>query len=137
MLPTASPESVGMSSQRLQNAFGILQSWLNGGTVTAVASVAARRGKIVGEFYGGTVSPQPEAKPVMAHTLFHIASIGKPMTATAVMMLVEAGRISLDDSIAVIIPAFVGDGPSDRATRGAETTGHARERRCPGQSRRE
>jgi beta-lactamase class C len=110
MLPTASPESVGMSAQRLQNAFSILQSWLNEGVVTAVASVIARRGKIIGEFYGGRVWPHDDAKPVSATTLFHIASIGKPMTTTAVMLLVEAGKLSLDDTVASIIPEFTGEG---------------------------
>ena len=33
MLPSSSPESVGMSSERLQRAFGILQGWLNDGDV--------------------------------------------------------------------------------------------------------
>ena len=57
MLPTASPEVVGMSSERLQRAFGILQGWLHEGTVTAIAAIVARRGKIVGEFYRGKLSP--------------------------------------------------------------------------------
>jgi beta-lactamase class C len=99
-----------MSSERLQRAFGILQGWLNDGVVSAVASIVARRGRIAGEFYGGRVSPQPNAKPVSAATLFHTASIGKPMTAAAVMLLVEAGRVSLDDPVASIIPEFAGEG---------------------------
>ncbi|MCA1554048.1 MAG: beta-lactamase family protein, partial [Chloroflexi bacterium] len=103
MLPTASPESVGMSSDRLQRAFGMLQRWLNDGVASAVASVVARRGKIVGEFYSGRIAPQADAKPVTATTLFHTASIGKPMTATAVMLLVEAGRISLNDAVGSIV----------------------------------
>lgn len=109
MPPTASAESVGMSSQRLQQAFSVLQGWLDEGVISAVASVVARRGKIVGEFYGGHVSPQPEAGRVNAQTLFHIASIGKPMTATAVMMLIEAGKISLDDPVGSILSAFSGE----------------------------
>ncbi len=103
MLSSASPESVGISSERLQRAFGLLQSWLNDGVVSAIASVVARRGKIVGEFYGGRVSAQSDAKPVVATTLFHTASIGKPQTATAVMLLVEAGRISLDELVGSIV----------------------------------
>jgi beta-lactamase class C len=99
-----------MSSERVQRAFAILQSWLSEGTCTAIASVIARNGKIVGEYYGGKVAPVPDAKPVTPTTLFHLASIGKPMTATAAMMLVEAGRISLDDTVASIIPAYAGDG---------------------------
>src|SRR5438105_13184136 len=111
MLPSSSPESVGMSSERLQRAFGILQSWLNEGVVSAVASIVARRGRIAGEFYGGRVAPQPAAKPVSATTLFHTASIGKPMAATAVMLRVEAGRLSMDEAVAAVMPASGGEGP--------------------------
>lgn len=109
MLPSASPESLGMSSERLQRAFAILQGWLNEGTVSAIAAIVARRGKVAGEFYGGRVSPQPSAKPVTATTLFHTASIGKPMTATGAMLLAEAGRLSLDDPVSSLLPAFTGD----------------------------
>ncbi|MBI1802720.1 MAG: beta-lactamase family protein, partial [Chloroflexi bacterium] len=82
--------------------------------ITAVASVIVRRGRIVGEFYGGRVAPSPtgsgaDALPVSLMTLFHIASIGKPMTSTAVMMLVEEGKISLDDPVGAIVPAFRGE----------------------------
>ena len=57
MLPTTSPESVGMSSERVQRAFGILKDWLAEGACTAIASVIARNGKIIGEYYGGKVAP--------------------------------------------------------------------------------
>jgi CubicO group peptidase (beta-lactamase class C family) len=117
MLPATSPESAGMTSERLQRAFAVLQGWLAEGVVTAIASVVARHGKIVGEFYGGRVSPLDDAKPVSATTLFHLASIGKPMAATAVMLLVEAGRLSLDDTLASIISAFAGRGRDDITVR--------------------
>jgi beta-lactamase class C len=67
--------------ERLQRAFRILRGWLDEGTVTAVASVVLHRGRMAGEFYGGVVSPAPEAQAVNGNSLFHIASIGKPMTA--------------------------------------------------------
>ena len=55
--------------------------------------------------------------------LLHLASIGKPMTATATMMLVEAGRISLDDTVASILPAYAGDG-RDARVRSPRLRGH-------------
>jgi len=85
--------------ERLQRAFRILQGWLDEGTVTAVASVVLHHGRVAGEFYGGIVSPAPEAPAVNGSSLFHIASIGKPMTALAVMLLVESGCIALDDPV--------------------------------------
>jgi beta-lactamase class C len=109
MLPTTSPQSAGLSASRLQQAFSLLQGWLNENIVTAIACVVARHGKIVGEFYGGRVTPSADAPAASATTLFHIASIGKPMTCTAVMMLVEEGRLSLDDKVGDILPNFKGE----------------------------
>ena len=109
MLPTASPESVGLSAERLQAAFAHLRGWLADGTATAISAVVVRRGKIAGEFAGGRTAPGAEARPVNANTLFHIASIGKPMAATAVMLLVEAGKVSLDDPLSAYVPEFKGE----------------------------
>jgi beta-lactamase class C len=96
--------------ERLQRAFRILQGWLDEGTVTAVASVVLHHGRVAGEFYGGVVSPAPEAPAVNGSSLFHIVSIGKPMTALAVMLLVESGCIALDDPVGDILPGFRGAG---------------------------
>ncbi|MGQ9775391.1 serine hydrolase domain-containing protein [Chloroflexus sp.] len=99
-----------MDPERLQRAFRLLQGWLDEGTVTAVASVVLHHGRVAGEFYGGVVSPGPEAQAVNGNSLFHIASIWKPMTALAVMLLVESGWIALDDEVSDILPGFRGAG---------------------------
>ena len=49
-----------------------------------------------------------ERKPMTADTLFWIASMSKPIAATAVMMLVDEGRISLDDPVSKYLPGFLG-----------------------------
>ncbi|MFQ3632006.1 serine hydrolase domain-containing protein [Roseiflexus sp.] len=99
-----------LDPERLQRAFGILQHWLDEGIVTAIASVVLHRGRLAGEFYGGSSAPAPDAAPVNGNSLFHIASIGKPMTACAVMLLVEAGQLALDDPVASILRGFQGAG---------------------------
>lgn len=110
MLSPVPPEHAGFDASRLHHAFSLLQGWLDAGTATAVAAVVVRHGKLAGSFYRGTVSPAPGAPPVTADSLFHTSSIGKPMTALAVMLLVEAGAIALDDPVAAILPEFAGDG---------------------------
>lgn len=109
MLPLTAPETVGINSQRLQRAFEHLRSWLDHGIATAIASVVVRHGKVAGSFYGGTLTPNSPASPVTSESLFHLASIGKPMTALAVMRLVEAGQISLEDPVMAILPDFAGN----------------------------
>jgi CubicO group peptidase (beta-lactamase class C family) len=49
-------------------------------------------------------------KPVDAETLFHLASISKTFTTTAIMQLVERGQIALDDPVERLLPEFAGSG---------------------------
>lgn len=106
MLTPVPPDHVGIDAARLHNAFGILQHWLDDGVAGGIAAIVARRGQLAGSFYGGVSAPTTDAPVIDATSLFHIASIGKPMTALAVMLLVEAGRIALDDPVARILPEF-------------------------------
>lgn len=99
MLQSASPEALGLDPARLQRAFGLVQGWLDEQVVTGVSAAVVRHGQVAGTFYGGDAS---------ATSLFHLASIGKPMAALAVMLLVEQGLIALDDPVERILPAFAG-----------------------------
>ncbi|HEU5087600.1 MAG TPA: serine hydrolase domain-containing protein, partial [Roseiflexaceae bacterium] len=99
MLQSASPEALGLDPARLQGAFGLVQGWLDEQVVTGVSAAVVRHGQLAGTFYGGYAS---------ARSLFHLASIGKPMAALAVMLLVEQGQIALDDPVEAILPAFAG-----------------------------
>jgi CubicO group peptidase (beta-lactamase class C family) len=47
-----------------------------------------------------------ERFPVTENTLFRLASMTKPITAVAVMLLVEAGQLSLDDEVCKFLPAY-------------------------------
>src|SRR5262245_15876538 len=117
MLPSATPASLGLDPERLRRAFALLQGWLDDDVVTAVAAAVVRHGQVAGTFYGGTVSTVGDAPSVTASSLFHLASIGKPMTALAVMLLVEEGRVALDDPVAAILPEFAGAECEEITTR--------------------
>lgn len=110
MIVSAAPESLGLDPQRLERALAIPQSWLDDHVASAISALVVRRGRVAGVFHGGRVAPGPDAPPVDAESLFHLASIGKPMTALALMRLVEEGRLALDDRVAAILPEFAGSG---------------------------
>jgi beta-lactamase class C len=78
MLPSATPDSLGLDPERLRRAFALLQGWLDDDVVTAVAAAVVRHGQVAGTFYGGAVSTAGDAPSVTASSLFHLASIGKP-----------------------------------------------------------
>src|SRR5262249_4662789 len=102
------PDSLGLDPQRLRRAFALLQGWLDDDVVTAVAAAVVRHGQVAGTFYGGTLSTAGDAPSVTTNRLFHLAPIGKPLTALAVLLLVEEGRLALDAPVAAILPEFAG-----------------------------
>ena len=110
MLPTSSPESIGVSSVRLEAAFDLARGWVADGTLPAVTALVARRGVVVGRMRAGRMSRDSDARPVDADTLFAVASVTKPFTAAAIMLLAERGLLSIDQSVRDFIPEFVGDG---------------------------
>ena len=101
----ADPESVGMSSERL----GRVETWLDGMVerkeAAGFVSLVARRGKVVHHRATGTRGMSvSEAMPLDA--LFDVASMTKPLTAVAALMLYEEGRISLSGPVAAHLPEF-------------------------------
>ncbi|MFN7918586.1 MAG: serine hydrolase domain-containing protein [Bryobacteraceae bacterium] len=104
-LPVAKPESVGMSSQRLDR----IGTWLRGivekKQAAGFVSLVARKGKIVHhEAYGTRGLSNPDKMPIDA--LFDLASMTKPITVTAALMLLEEGRFTLNDPIGDYLPEF-------------------------------
>lgn len=106
-LKPASPESVGMSSERLlridEAALEAVERKQTPGTVILVA----RRGRVVYRKAFGHRSLEPRVEPMTVDTIFDIASLTKvAATATAIMILVERGKLSLSDPVAQYIPRF-------------------------------
>ena len=107
-LPTATPASVGMSADGLQRAAAIMETQINekGG---AGAIIVARRGKVVLQKGFGKMSTANDAAPVKADSIFLLASITKPVTACALMLLVDRGLISLSEPVSQYLPEFTGE----------------------------
>jgi CubicO group peptidase (beta-lactamase class C family) len=104
-LSEASPETVGMSSERLARIDSMcLQEIANGG-VPGVVALVARNGKIVYNKAFG-MADNASGKPMKTDAIFRIASQSKAITSTAVMMLWEQGKFNLDDPISKYIPEF-------------------------------
>jgi len=66
----------------------------------------------------GLAAARPERLPMRRDTIFDLASLTKPMaTATAIMMLLEEGSISLDDPVAKVLPNFAERGKEEVTIR--------------------
>ena len=102
------PASVGMSELQLELAASILAEQLDSGPVTAASIVVARRSRIVLARGFGKLSHDAEAPRVKPDSIFLLASITKPVTGCALMILVDRGLVSLDDPVSHYIPEFQG-----------------------------
>jgi CubicO group peptidase (beta-lactamase class C family) len=104
-IPTAKAEDVGMSSERLERIGPAMQARIDAGEIAGVVTLVARRGRIVHfEAYG--YSDIAKRSPMRTDHIFGLASSSKPITAVAIMMLVERGDIRLSDPVSRFIPEF-------------------------------
>jgi CubicO group peptidase (beta-lactamase class C family) len=107
LVPTAKPEDVGMSSERLTRVARVAQDYVDSGQITGAVSVVARRGKIA--YFEATGYMDLESKtPMRKDAIFRMASMSKPVTGVAILMLMEEGKIRLTDPVSRFIPEFKG-----------------------------
>jgi CubicO group peptidase (beta-lactamase class C family) len=125
-LPKANPEDVGISSERLQRVRALLQRYIDKGEIAGAVSLVARKGRVVHLEAQGVMDVETK-KPLGVDGIFRLASMTKPVTSLAVMMLHEEGRFLLDDPVARFLPEFasmrvaVGNAPNERAAGGYRT----------------
>lgn len=99
------PESVGFSTSRLARINAGLQRYLDAGKYAGMLAMVARHGEIAySECLG--VSDLKSRKPMQDDAIFRIYSMTKPITSAAVMMLLEEGRLRLNDPLSDYLPAF-------------------------------
>jgi CubicO group peptidase (beta-lactamase class C family) len=104
-LSEATPESVGMSVERLQRIETMCSEAVSGGNIPGVVALVARHGKIVyWKAFG--MADNESNRSLKRDDIFRIASQSKAITSTAVMMLWEEGKFKLDDPISKYIPEF-------------------------------
>jgi CubicO group peptidase (beta-lactamase class C family) len=101
----ARPETIGIDPGRLRQAHRLLERWVKEDRIPAAGLCVGRRGQVVEPFLVGHQKPGTEA-PLRPDALFLVASITKPVTATAVMMLVERGELTLEERVTAFLPAF-------------------------------
>ncbi len=104
-VPTAEPEAVGMSSERLGRLDRVMQGYIDRNEVAGVVTLVARRGKVVHFSASGQRDVENET-PMTHDTIFRMASMTKPIASVALMMLYEEGHFQLRDPISKWLPEF-------------------------------
>ncbi len=105
LLEEATPESVGISSERLARIDKMCEQAIENNDVPGIVALVARKGKIVYNKAFGYADNASKRK-LKVDDIFRIASQTKAITSTAVMMLWEEGKFRLDDPISKYIPEF-------------------------------
>lgn len=104
-LPSASPESVGMSSLRLEKITRSFEADIAAGKMPGAVVMVARKGKLVyGKAFGSLNNAS--GAPMQTDSVFRIYSMTKPLVSVALMMLVEDGKVQLADPVSKHLPSF-------------------------------
>jgi CubicO group peptidase (beta-lactamase class C family) len=133
-LPTVTPESVGMSSERLQRLTSALDQYVDDGKLPGAVAMVLSDGKVV---YAEAVGTRDrEVGDAMAtDAIFRIASQTKALVSVGIMMLMEEGSLLLSDPVSAHLPSFtqttVAGASADHHPRPAHAHRRHRVRRRP------
>lgn len=102
-LPSARPAEVGVRADKLAEIRSRMEALVQAGRISGAVTLVARRGKTV-HLEAVGMADRESGRPMRPDTLFWIASQSKSLTAAAVMLLVDEGRLALDERAARYLP---------------------------------
>lgn len=105
-LTFARPQDAGFDPEQLKRAGELLERWCREDKIPSAGLCVGRKGQIIEPRLFGKQRPGKVAPAIRKDSIYLTASITKPVTVTAVMMLVERGELSLSDKVARFVPAF-------------------------------
>ena len=104
-LPVAPPQSVGMNASKLNQIDALVAADIKDKKLPGAVVLVGHKGKIVFRKAYGNRSLVPTVEKMTVDTIFDVASLTKPIaTATSIMILVEQGKLRLNDTIGKFIP---------------------------------
>jgi CubicO group peptidase (beta-lactamase class C family) len=99
------PEDVGLSSERLQRVTQMIQRRIAAGDLAGAVVAVARKGRVAYVNAQGVMDLETK-QPMTPASMFRIASMTKPVVGVGIMLLVEDGRLRLNDPVSRYIPEF-------------------------------
>ena len=101
--PTAKPEEVGLSAERLHRINDLIQRNIDAGTFSGAVTLVARQGRIAHLEAQGLMDIESR-KPMQKDAIFRIMSMTKPVVGVSIMMMIEEGKVRLTDPVSKFIP---------------------------------
>jgi len=102
---TASPESVGLSSARLTRIDDVMTRYMANDYISGAITAVARHGETVHFSAQGYMDTENEIA-MRDDAIFRMASMSKPITGVAILMMLEEGKLRLEDPVSKFIPEF-------------------------------
>ena len=103
--PTAKPEEVGLSTERLKRVTELVQRHIAAGSFSGAVTLVARNGRIAHHEAQGVMDLETK-KPMVKDGIFRIMSMTKPVIGVAVLMMMEEGKVRLQDPVSKFIPEW-------------------------------
>lgn len=113
ILSYGTPEEAGFDPDRIAALKDRAPEWCDGTRMRSGVLLAARRGKIVFHEAYGPLTDKADSPPLQKDSIFSVMSATKPVTATAIMMLVEDGLLGLNRPLKEYLPEICGEGADD------------------------
>ena len=106
-LPEVKPESVGLSHERLARVHETMERYIESHQISGAVTLVARQGKVVHLEAHGLMDLESK-KPMAKDSIFRIWSMTKPVAGTAILILIEEGKVRLNDPVSRFLPEFKG-----------------------------
>ncbi len=106
-LPVVAPEKVGLDPVQLGKIDGLVTGWIGSNKLAGATVAVARHGQVA-YFKAFGHRDREASSPMAEDTIFRIYSMSKAFTSAAVLMLMDEGRIGLEDPVSKYIPEFKG-----------------------------
>jgi CubicO group peptidase (beta-lactamase class C family) len=103
--PTAKPEDVGLSAERLKRVNELVQRHITAGSFSGAVTLVARNGRI-GHHEAQGLMDLDAKKPMAKDGIFRIMSMTKPIVGVAILMMMEEGKVRLQDPVSKFIPEW-------------------------------
>lgn len=104
---TVNPESVGLSQERLSRIHDAMQRHIDAHDISGAVTLVARQGQIAWFHAQGLMDIEAN-KPMQKDAIFRVFSMSKPVSGVAILMLLEEGKVRLNDPVSKFIPEFKG-----------------------------
>ena len=99
------PEDAGISAVRLRRIHEAMMRHIDAGEISGAVTLVARRGRLVHVEAHGLMDMESK-RPMQKDAIFRLASMTKPVTGVAVLMMMEEGKLRLSDPVSKFLPEF-------------------------------